>query len=122
MQKMKEIYIVLTYTGTVLSRLIKLYTRKKYSHVSLTFDKSLNKLYSFGRLNPYNPFMGGFVIEGINVGTFNRFKNTDAIIFSLKITDEQFENLQKDVRIFIKQREKYKFNIMGLFLTVLNIS
>lgn len=30
-------------------------------------------MYSFGRLNPYNPFWGGFVHESIDKGTFKRF-------------------------------------------------
>ena len=72
---MKEIYIVLTHTGTTLSGVVKFYTRKKYTHVSIGLDSELNELYSFGRLNPYNPFKGGFVREDLNNGTFARFKN-----------------------------------------------
>lgn len=82
---MKKIYIILTYTGTVLSRIIKCYTKDEFSHVSIALDKDLRQMYSFGRLNPYNPFKGGFVHEGINIGTFKRFKNTRARIYSLEI-------------------------------------
>ena len=60
----------------MLSIIIRSLTGAEYSHVSLSLDKKLNKMYSFGRLNPYNPFIGGFVHEGINIGTFKRFKNT----------------------------------------------
>ena len=62
---MKKIYIILTNSGTILSRVIKLYTRKEYTHVSISLDKRLRKMYSFGRLNPYNPFYGGFIHEEI---------------------------------------------------------
>ena len=72
---MKKIYIILTHTGTTLSKIIKNYTKDEFSHVSISLDKDLNEMYSFGRLNPYNPFWGGFVHEGINFGTFKRFKN-----------------------------------------------
>ena len=58
---MSKIYIVLTYSGTVLSKLIKIYTQKEYSHVSISLDENLKQMYSFGRLNPYVPFVGGFV-------------------------------------------------------------
>ena len=54
---MKKIYIVLTYSGTPLAKIIKLYTKKDYSHVSISLDKKLTKMYSFGRINPYNPFI-----------------------------------------------------------------
>ena len=64
---MKKIYIVLTYTGTILSRLVKYYTKKEYSHVSISLDENLEEMYSFGRLNAYIPFIGGIAATGIAV-------------------------------------------------------
>ena len=91
---MKEIYIVLTHTGTALSNIVKYYTKKKYTHVSIGLDLDLKELYSFGRLNPYNPYKGGFIHEEINKGTYARFKNTISAIYSLKITDKQFVKIE----------------------------
>ena len=62
---MRKIYIVLTYTGTFLAKIIRFYTKKEYSHVSIALDEDLGRMYSFGRINPYNAFVGGFVREGI---------------------------------------------------------
>ena len=67
---MKKVYIVLTNTGTFLSRIVTVYTRKEFSHVSISLDENLNYMYSFGRLNAYNPFIGGFVHESPKYGTF----------------------------------------------------
>ena len=47
---MKKVYIVLTNTGTFLSRIVNVYTRKEFSHVSISLDENLNYMYSFGRL------------------------------------------------------------------------
>lgn len=58
---MKEVYIVLTYSGTALSTLIKKFTKDEFAHVSIALDENLEEMYSFGRLNPYNPFNAGFV-------------------------------------------------------------
>ena len=55
---MKKVYILLTHTGTILSKAIKLYTSHEYTHVSIALDEKLDRLYSFGRINPYNPFIG----------------------------------------------------------------
>ena len=55
---MKKVYIVLTQTGTILSRAVKLYTGKQYNHASIALDEELEELYSFGRVNPYNAFVG----------------------------------------------------------------
>jgi hypothetical protein len=112
---MKEIYIVLTYTGTILSKIIKGYTKDEFSHVSISLDIELKEMYSFGRLNPYNPFIGGFVQENMNKGTFKRFYNTRACIYSLEITEEQYENLKRNIKQIEKHKSNYKFNIIGLF-------
>lgn len=53
---MKQIYFVITHTGTILSKIIKWYTKEKFTHVSIALDFQLTRMYSFGRLNPYNPF------------------------------------------------------------------
>lgn len=112
---MKKIYIILTHTGTVLSRIIKKYTKDEFSHVSIALDEELNKMYSFGRLNPYNAFYGGFVHEYINEGTFKRFYKTRAKIYSLEISDEQYKEISKNIIKFEQSKDKYKFNIVGLF-------
>ena len=112
---MKKIYFVLTHTGTVLSKIIKNYTKDEFSHVSISLDKELNKMYSFGRINPYNPLWGGFVHEYIDKGTFKRFYKTKTKIFSLEITEKQYLDLEKIIYDMEENKEKYKFNIVGLF-------
>lgn len=112
---MKKIYIILTYSGTFLSKIIKYYTRDEFSHVSIALDSELKKMYSFGRLNPYNPFWGGFVHEGVNFGTFKRFSRTRAKVYSLEVEDEQYEKVQEAIYYIKKIRKQYKFNILGLF-------
>ena len=116
-----KIYIVLTYTGTILSRIIKYYTHCEFSHVSISLDRKLEEMYSFGRLNPYNPFHGGFIHEAIGKGTFKRFKNTRAMIFSINVTEEQYNKIKNTINIISREREKYKFNIIGLFAVSIHL-
>ena len=112
---MKKIYIVLTHTGTALSRVIKTYTKDEFSHVSIALDEELNQMYSFGRLHPYNPFWAGFVHEYIDQGTFKRFYKTKAKVYSLDVTDEQYEKVKYYIHKIEKDKEEYTFNIIGLF-------
>ena len=111
---MKKIYIILTHTGTALSTIIKYYTKDEFSHISISLEENLEEMYSFGRLNPYNPFWGGFVHESIKNGTFKRFKNTRTDIYSLNIEDEQYNKLVKIINHFKMNTQKYSFNILGL--------
>lgn len=118
---MKEIYIVLTYTGTILSRIIKQFTGNEFAHVSIALDKDLKYMYSFGRLNPYNAFIGGFVHEYVDDGTFKRFKNTVSRIYALKIEDEKYEKLKKLIFKIQDNKKDYTFNIIGLFAAGIHI-
>lgn len=117
---MKKIYLVLSYTGTVLSNIIKLYTKNEFSHVSIALDEDLEELYSFGRLKPYNPFKGGFVHEGINIGTFKRFPKTRAAVYSLTVSNMEYQEIEKNIRKFKEKRDLYTFNTVGLFLVAIN--
>lgn len=118
---MKKIYIIMTQTGTLLSRIIKLYTGCEYAHVSVSLDKDLDEMYSFGRLNPYNPFWGGFVHEKVNAGTFKRFKNTVAEISELEITDEAYDRIKNTIKNMEERIAPYRFNILGLIGAGFNI-
>ena len=117
---MRSIYIVLTMTGTLVSRIVKFYTRKEYGHVSIALDKELEKMYSFGRLNPYNTFIGGFVHEYIHSGTFYRFRNTTSEVLRVRVTDEQYAKIEEIILNMEAEKEKYKFNIPGLFAVSIN--
>ena len=69
----KQLYIVISQTGTLLSRILKQITDAEYNHASISLSRDLERMYSFGRRHPYNPFWGGFVIESPSTGTFKRF-------------------------------------------------
>lgn len=118
---MRKIYIILTYTGTILSKIVKIYTKKEYSHVSISLDSDLTQMYSFGRLNPYNPFVGGFVHEAIDSGTFKRFKKTKTKIYSLEIEEEKYEKLENIIKNIQQRKKLYKFNLIGLMAVTLNV-
>jgi hypothetical protein len=118
---MSKIYIVLTYTGTVLSNLVKVYTRKEYSHVSISLDEKLNHMYSFGRRYAYCPFFGGFVQESPKFGTFKRFRKTKTKIYSLEVDERQYEQIRRLIKEFDLDKEKYKFNLIGLFAVAFHL-
>lgn len=118
---MKKIYLITSFTGTILSRIVRAYTQNNHSHVSISLDKELNQMYSFGRLNPYNAFIGGLVHEHPKKGTFKRFKNTTCEIYELEITDNQYKSLEYHIKYIEMHKKDYKFNIKGLFATSIQI-
>ena len=113
---MRNVYIILTYTGTILSRIIRMYTKNEYAHVSIALDEDLSQMYSFGRINPYIAFIGGFVHESPKWGTFKRFKETKALIYKLEVTEEQYDTISKRLQKMEEEKSIYSFNVIGLFL------
>lgn len=118
---MRKVYLVFSHTGTILSKIIRIYTREKYTHISISLDEDLKKMYSFGRLKPYNPFIGGFVHERIHDGTYKRFNKTRSEIYSLNVTDAQYDSISKIIDNFYKNKDNHKFNIRGLMALVFHI-
>lgn len=117
---MKKIYIILASSPTYLSRIIKAYTKDEYSHSSISLDKELNEMYSFGRLNAYNPFFGGFTQESVDFGTFKRFKKSNVEIYSLEVTESQYKRIKRTIERVEKNRKDYSFNVVGLFAVAFN--
>lgn len=117
---MKKIYIVLSDTGSLFTRSIKLFTRTPYNHSSIAFESDLNTLYSFGRKNPNNPFIGGFVEEHIDSGTFKKFYNTSCLVLSIEVSLESYTQLQVIVDNFVTNKDDYQYNLIGMVSAMVN--
>ena len=113
---MKNIYIILMYTGTIPSKIVSLFTMYKYSHVAISLDKKCNILYSFGRRNVNSFLNGGFVINNKNGEFFNRFNKTKCIIYKLEIENKKYYKLKKELKKMKKEQERYKYDFFGIIL------
>src|SRR4051794_27373892 len=98
--KDKKIYLLLTDTGTILTRLIKAYTKTPYNHVSIGFDPHLSEVYSFGRKTVHNPFIGGFVKEDVHSVLFQQ---ADCALYSLSVSDHQIEKMHRYIQVMEAQ-------------------
>lgn len=116
----KSIYILLTDTGTLFTTMIKRFTAAPYNHASLVFGADLSEVYSFGRKKPSNPFAGGFVEEDVYSGTFSHFPNTHCALLRLRVTQRQYEEARRVVGNFKRQREQYRYNLIGLLGVLLD--
>lgn len=118
---MKYIYIVLSQTGTALSKVLRLITGAEYNHASISLDSQLCELYSFGRLNPMNPVLGGFVKESKFTGTFKRFSNTEIIILKRQVPDDVYRDMEDYLHKMYRNRNNFRYNYKGLFLAAAGI-
>ena len=114
MEEKAEIYLVVSQTGTLLSKIIRVATKAPYNHVSIALQEDLREMYSFGRVRAHNPVWGGFVMESPEWGTFKRFKKTRVKLLRMKITKKEYEQLQKILQNMYRERKKYHYNYIGL--------
>ena len=117
----KHVYIVISQTGTLLSRLLKLVTKAEYNHASISLVPDLDTMYSFGRKNPYDPFRAGFVTESARFGTFKRFSKTRILVLDIAVSEEQYQSIQRRINTMMTMKEHYHYNYLGLWLAFLRI-
>lgn len=111
---MNKVYIVLSKSNTILARIVRLYTRKKYSHTSLALDKSLDTIYSFGRRHPRLILPAGFISERRGKGYFDLFPHTPICVLEVSLTDSQLSEVKDKLVPFIHEPDRYLYDIVSL--------
>lgn len=118
----RYVYVLLTGTNTIVARLIRLYTRKPFSHASIALDVELEELYSFARKQRFNPLNSGFVKENLNTGVFGADKNARCGVYRIPVTEEQYEYASKEIKHFAENQKDYGYNYIGLFSAMFGIN
>lgn len=118
MSKEVDVYILLTDTGTLFTKTIKLFTRDPLNHASIAFDSDLNEVYSFGRKNPSNPFFAGFVKEDVRD---DFFEHSMCALYRCSISQDAYERIRTQISTMEKNRDLYKYNLLGMLGVMFNI-
>lgn len=121
-EKSKSVYILLMRSGTLFSRFISFMTKSPYSHASLSFDRSCQKMYSFCRRYQWLPYPGAFKTECIDRGVIKRSKNAPCILYRVDVDEETYYALKSKVEEMYSRREEYKYNVYGTILCYFGIS
>lgn len=114
----KAIYFIFTDTGTYLSRVINYFTNQSLNHVSIAMDADLREVYSFGRIQPQNPFSGGFVREDVR-GKF--LKNARCAVYKFYFSEAELEQIMTRIKQIEAEKCHYKYNFIGLIGILFNI-
>ena len=118
---MRNIYILLTRSGTILSRLIGLTTAEDYTHVSIGLDEDRCRFYSFGRRNPHRPLPAGLVKEDLADGFFSLHPDMPCALYRLSVNDTTYAALRQQLDAMIARAEHYHYNLLGLIFCLLAI-
>ena len=120
-KKPTKIYVVLSQTGTMLSRIIRARTKAEYCHSSLSLVRDLSEMYSFGRRFPHNALFGTFVKESPHYGTFKLFKNTVVRVLEIEVGEEKYAEICDYVMNMWENKKQYRYNYIGLWVAAFSI-
>lgn len=112
-------YFVFTKTGTILSRLIHLFTEGSYTHSSFSINNDLQDLRSFGRIWQWNPIIGGYVKEDIKSGILSRNANKVLVV---KIKSDKEDDLRQLLSYMDSNRHEYSYDYKAILLGSFGLS
>lgn len=118
---MKTIYILLTKSSTILSKMVGFITSDKYTHVSISFEASLQPMYSSSRKNGETLFPAGPCMENFQRGYLKKHPFIPCALYELEVSDEIFYSAKAEVEQIMNNVDDYSFNIIGLLLCRMNI-
>lgn len=78
-------------------------------------------MYAFGRINPKNPLVAGFVEEGIDKGLYEIKKNTICRVYSLEIDDDKYEKLRTNINQIKSVKSLYSYDLISLIAIPLGL-
>lgn len=103
------VYIVLTDTGTAVSKVIKKVTGDPYNHASLSLDTSLQRMFSF------NMRGNGFDIESIDMDFYGAHKDTVRYaVYAYMATPYEFHLVRDAIDNMRNQAERFRYSVKGL--------
>ncbi len=118
---MKDIYILLTKTGTVPARLIHVFKGGTFTHTSLSLTPSTDRLYSYARRRIKNPFVAGLIVENIHTEVFAMYPTCHCAVYKIRVSDEAYDNMKREITYFFNNYKKAKYNFIGLLPLALGI-
>lgn len=118
---LKKIYLLLSRTGTIPSRVIHSLVGGTFTHSSIALRPTTAEFYSFARRTMHNPFNAGFITENIHTMVFSKYPDCNCAIYSLEVSDEAYEKLSGIIEHCVNNSERYNYNFLGLIPTRLGI-
>ena len=119
---MSYIYIILTRSNTVYSRLIHAVTGDKYTHVSLGLGDGASELYSFSRKRAHLPLPSPIVREDVPGSYLARHPDTPCALYRLRVDASVKESVRRRVEAMYERREHYHYSLIGAALCKLDIA
>ena len=107
------VYVLLTYTDSLMAKTIKAVTKQPYSHAGISLDSTLSHIFTYGRKTADD--ICRFTDENIFNGLLG--ENRDKIQYALYVTffdNRQFKILQQHIENIKNDIKQHKYSYKGL--------
>lgn len=111
---MKSVYLLLTRSGTVLSRLIRIFTGDEFTHIAITADDTLRKLYSFSRKYSRLPLPAGFTCESVYGGYIGSHPFMKCALYELTVSEETYGKIRERIAVMNRTPGAYRYSLLGV--------
>lgn len=119
---MKTIYILLTRSSTIMSRLVHLMTGAHYTHVSISLSLNDELFYSFGRKYATRPLPAGFVKESLADGFYGAHPETECALLALPVEDDVYTMIARRLANMESIAGIYRYNLLGTLFCYFGIA
>ena len=118
---MKRVFLVLTKSKSLLSRIMDLSLPSYYYHSSICFDSSIDEMYSVCRRHAFLMLPAYLYKEHLDKGFYYYFDSTRIGIYSFEVSDESYINMKNYVDELYKNNKQLRYSILGVLYARLNI-
>ena len=116
----RPIFIALEEGKSLVSPLIRKKTGSVYSHCLLSFDPSMEQMYSYGVYGSgKKDLRGGFTIESIK--DKNKDKSSKFKVYAIFVNNKTFDKIKTNVQWFIEHQKQTMYSWAKLFKYVFHI-
>lgn len=111
---MHSIYILLTKSGTLLSRAIAVATGAAYTHVSICLEDNLTHFYSFARRGVHLPLPAGLVCEELKKGYWGCHPGIPGTLLMMKVEDNVYARIKHRLDQMNLHAADYRYSLLGI--------
>ena len=116
--ELKPVFLVTSYKGNIFNKITRAYTKSKYTHAAISFDPSLEYMYSYSVDNKYNKH-GGLSFESIS-DDLKVSPDHDIRVACIFLNEKDYANLNWKLSEHINHLDSSKYNYGDIFNIVMN--
>ncbi len=119
---MKYIYILLTRSNSIPSKIIGKFTSGSFTHASIAFEDSIPVMYSFARKYQIAPFPAGLVEEHIDLGFYKSQGNIPCALLRIAVDEKTYDKAKRKVNDMLLRKSEFHYSLLGVIFCKMHIA